>query len=221
MKRLIALAGLAVLAAAPASAGDRGFYAGFDLGQYSHDLDANGISRQFDAALGGLGLTTSNFSSDTSEDGFTYGVLVGYQFLPYVAVEAAYVDLGDAEYKGRATVSDGVTSADMNAQYTTESSGPSLSVLGILPFMKTWEAYARVGVYFSSNDATARVAIDGVADSASDSSNSTEFLWGAGIGYTRGNYTTRLDFQQYTDVGDSSTGEASIDRLTLVAIFRF
>jgi len=140
MKRLIALAGLAVLAAAPASAGDRGFYAGFDLGQYSHDLDANGISRQFDAALGGLGLTTSNFSSDTSEDGFTYGVLVGYQFLPYVAVEAAYVDLGDAEYKGRATVSDGVTSADMNAQYTTESSGPSLSVLGILPFMKTWAA---------------------------------------------------------------------------------
>jgi hypothetical protein len=131
------------------------------------------------------------------------------------------VDLGDAEYKRNGTVSDGVTSGDLRSQLTTESSGPSLSALGILPFMKGWEAHARAGVYFSSNDATARLTIDGVEDSASDSSNSTEFVWGAGIGYTRGNYTGRLDYQQYTDVGDSSTGEANIDRLTFVAIVRF
>jgi hypothetical protein len=221
MKPIVAVAGVALLVAAPANATDSGFYAGLDVGQSSHDLDAGGLASQFDSALGDLGLTVSSASSDTSEDGFTYGVLVGYQVLPYLAVEAAYVDLGDAEFKRNGTVSDGVTSGDLRSQWTTESSGPSLSALGILPFMKGWEAHARAGVYFSSNDATARLAIDGLEDSASDSSNSTEFLWGAGIGYTRGNYTGRLDYQQYTDVGDSSTGEASIDRLTFVAIVRF
>jgi OOP family OmpA-OmpF porin len=221
MRRIVAVTGLALLVAAPANAVDTGFYAGVDVGQYSHDVDANGLSRQIDGALGDLGLTVSNASSDSSEDGFTYGVLVGYQFLPYLAVEAAYVDLGDAEFKRNATVSDGVTSADMRAQATTESSGPALSALGILPFMKGWEVHARAGVYFGSNDAAARLRVDGFEQSASDSSNSTEFLWGAGIGYTRGNYTGRLDYQQYTDVGDSSTGEASIDRLSFVAIVRF
>jgi OOP family OmpA-OmpF porin len=221
MRRIVALAGLGLLVATPANAADTGFYAGVDFGQYSHDLDANGFGGQIDAALGDLGLTVSNASSDTSEDGFTYGVLVGYQFLPYLAVEAAYVDLGDAELKSNATVSDGVTSAELRARATTESSGPSLSALGILPIMNSWEVHARAGVYFSSNDATARVAVDGLEQTASDSSNTTEFVWGAGIGYTRGNYTSRLDYQQYTDVGDSSTGEASIDRITLVAIVRF
>ena len=221
MRRIVAVTGMALLVAAPANAVDTGFYAGVDVGQYSHDLDANGLSRQIDGALGDLGLTVSNASSDSSEDGFTYGVLIGYQFLPYLAVEAAYVDLGDAEFKRNATVSDGVTSADMRAQATTESSGPALSALGILPFMKGWEVHARAGVYFGSNDATARLRVDGFEQSASESSNSTEFLWGAGIGYTRGNYTGRLDYQQYTDVGDGSTGEASIDRLSFVAIVRF
>lgn len=221
MRRIVAVAGLGLLVATSANAADTGFYVGVDVGQYSHDLDANGFGSQVDGALGDLGLTVSSASSDSSEDGFTYGVLVGYQFLPYLAVEAAYVDLGDAEVKSNATVSDGVTSADLRAKATTGSSGPSLSALGILPFMKSWEVHARAGVYFSNNDATSRLAIDELELTGSDSSNSTEFMWGAGIGYTRGNYTTRLDYQQYTDVGDSSTGEASIDRLTLVAIFRF
>lgn len=221
MRRIVAVAGMGLLVATSADAADTGFYAGVDLGQYSHDLDANGFGRQVEDALGELGLAVSGASTDSSEDGFTYGVLVGYQFLPYLAVEAAYVDLGDAETNYRATVSDGVMSADLRARATTESSGPSLSALAILPFMNSWEIHARAGVYFSNNDVTARLAIDGSEEPASDSSNSTEFMWGAGIGYTRGNYTTRLDYQQYTDVGDSSTGEASVDRLTLAAIFRF
>ena len=221
MNRIVALAGLALLVTAPANAADKGFYAGLDLGQSSHDLDASGLSSELDSVLGDVGLTITSASTDTSEDGFTYGVLVGYQFLPYLAVEAAFVDLGDAEYKRSGSVTDGVTSGELSAQYTTESSGPSLSALGILPFMKGWEVYGRAGVYFSNNDVTARLAIDGLEDSSSDDSNSTEFLWGAGIGYTRGDYTVRLDYQQFVDVGDSSAGETTMDRLALVAIGRF
>jgi OmpA-OmpF porin, OOP family len=161
-------------------------------------------------------------SSSTSEDGFTYGITLGYQVLPYLAVEASYVDLDDAEYRGSATVTDGVATADFQTQVTTESSGPTLSVLGILPLPRNWEVYARAGVYFSSTDVTARLSSGDVVSAASDSSSSEEFLWGAGVGYSRDQWTVRLDYQQYTDVGDEDVlGEANVDRIAFSALYRF
>lgn len=220
MHRSFAVVGLAALAAVPAVAAERGFYAGLDAGQYQYDLDTSGVATEITDGLADLGLTTSNPRSDTSEDGFTYGVLIGYQLLPYLAFEAAYVDLGDAEYKYGATVSDGTTSADVGASATIDSAGPTLSALGILPFGKGWEAYGRVGGYYGSNDTKLRVTVDGIEQSASDDSSSTSFVWGGGIGYTRQFYTVRLDYQQFTDVGDDGAG-ADVDRIALVAIKRF
>jgi opacity protein-like surface antigen len=98
-----------------------------------------------------------------------------------------------------------------------------VSVLGILPvFSSGWDVYGRAGVYFAGNDATAQLSIDGVSEQASDSSNSTEFVWGVGTGYTRGDWTVRLDFQQFTDVGDSdANGDVNVNRIALGAIYRF
>jgi opacity protein-like surface antigen len=223
MKRMIVLLGLAALVSTPAIAAERGFYFGMDVGQYAYDLDQRGIDRMVEDTVADVGLAVIDGQSETSEDGFTYGIILGYQILPYLAVEAAYVDLGDAEYKARGVVTDGVTTAEMNAQLTAESSGPTVSVLGILPvFASGWEVYGRAGVYFASNDVAASVAIDGISESASDSSNSTEFLWGVGAGYTRGDWTVRLDFQQFTDVGDSdSTGDVNVNRIVLGAVYRY
>lgn len=223
MKCTIALLGLAALVSTPAVAAERGFYIGLDAGQYEYDLDQRDLDRTVEDSVGEVGLTVIDGSSDTSEDGFTYGIILGYQILPYLAVEAAYVDLGDAEYKASGTVSDGVTTGEMNAKLTAESSGPTVSVLGILPvFASGWEVYGRAGVYFASNDAAAQFSIDGVSEQVSDSSNSTEFLWGVGAGYTRGDWTLRLDFQQFTDVGDSDTsGDVNVNRIVLGAIYRY
>lgn len=223
MKRTIALLGLAVLASAPAVAAERGFYFGLDAGQYAYDLDQRAIDRTVEDAVAAAGLAVVDGQSDTSEDGFTYGIILGYQILPFLAVEAAYVDLGDAEYKANGTVTDGLSTAEMNAQLTAESSGATVSALGVLPlFDSGWEVYGRAGVYFASNDVGARFTIDGVSESASDSSSSTEFLWGVGAGYTRGDWTVRLDFQQFTDVGDSdSTGDVNVNRIVLGAVYRY
>lgn len=222
MKRTLALLGLAALVSTPAVAAERGFYFGLDAGQYNYDLDQRGIDRRVVGALEDFGLDVLDGRSETSEDGFTYGIILGYQILPYLAVEAAYVDLGDFEYKGSALVSDGISTVDLNAQLTGESSGPTLSVLGILPLISGWEVYGRAGVYFGSNDAEVRFTADGISESASDSSNSTEFLWGVGAGYTRGDWTVRLDFQQFTDVGDSNTtGDINVNRIVLGAVYRY
>ena len=222
MKRMIALVGLAALVSTPAVAAERGFYFGLDAGQYSYDVDQRDLDRLVVGAMEDIGLDVLDGRSETSEDGFTYGIILGYQILPYLAVEAAYVDLGDFEYKGNALVTDGVTTAELGAQLTGESSGATLSALGILPLVSGWEVYGRAGVYFGSNDAEVRFTADGISESASDSSNSTEFLWGVGAGYTRGDWTVRLDFQQFMDVGDSdSTGEVNVNRIVLGAVYRY
>jgi nitrogen fixation-related uncharacterized protein len=223
MKRMFALVGLAVMAALPAGAAERGFYWGMDLGQYSYGLDRNGIDRQLTGALDAVGLAVIDGSSNTSEDGFTWGLTVGYQVFPFLAVEAAYVELGEAEYKANLDVTDGTGVAPLNATLTTDSAGAALSALGILPLWSSgWDVYGRLGMYFSNGDGTIRLASDGVSDSASRSSNSESMLWGVGTGYTSGAWTLRLEYQQYMDVGDKDvTGEVDIDRITLGAIYHF
>jgi hypothetical protein len=77
-------------------------------------------------------------------------------------------------------------------------------------------------VYFSNTDVVARISSGDAVAAADDSSTSEEFLWGAGVGYTRDRWTVRLDYQQYTDVGDDDMlGELNIDRIAFSALYRF
>jgi opacity protein-like surface antigen len=220
MKRILALAVLAALTSTPAVAEDRGFYWGFDLGQYQHDLDQNALDSMLVDALesGTPPLTVLSGSSQTSEDGFTWGLTLGYQFFRYLAVEAAWVDLGSSEYKASVDATDGIDVYALDTKITADSAGATLSALGILPFADNWQVYGRAGMYFAGNDL--EVTIDGA--SGEDSDNTQEFYWGVGAGYTAGHWTTRLEYQQYMDVGDDgTTGEVDIDRITLGAIYRF
>jgi len=223
MKRMHALVGLAVLAAMPASAAERGFYWGLDAGQYAYGLDRNQLDDQIVDTLNAVGLSVIDGSSETSEDGFSWGLTLGYQFFRFLAIEAAYVDLGSAEYKANLDVTDGRQVVPLKATLTGDSSGAALSALGILPIWDTgWDVYGRAGVYFSNGDGTLRVSSDSRTDGFSDSANSQEFLWGVGTGYTSGQWTLRLEYQQYMDVGDEdTTGEVDVDRITLGAIYRF
>ena len=96
------------------------------------------------------------------------------------------------------------------------------SALGILPFAESWQVYGRVGMYFAGNDLDVTVSSGDEGASGEDSDNTQEFYWGVGGGYTAGQWTTRLEYQQYMDVGDdSTTGETDISRITLGAIYRF
>ena len=228
MKFRIGFVLLAALATVPVHADDRargggdlGFYWGFDFGQASFGLDRGALDNQLTGALGEAGIEVLDGRSDTSEDGFTWGLTFGYQFLRYLAAEAAYVDLGDAVYQSSVLVSDGATTADVAARFTTDSAGPAISVLGILPIRSGWDVYARAGVYFGSNDTSTNVSVEDLSDSFGDSSSSQSFLWGAGIGYTSGQWTVRLDYQQFTDVGDKDgLGEVDVDRIALGAVYR-
>lgn len=222
MKKILALAVLAALSTTPAVAEDRGFYWGFDLGQYQYNLDQNDIDTSLVDSLESGGFDVLSGSSETSEDGFTWGLTLGYQFFRFLAVEAAWVDLGSAEYKASVEVDDGTFIIPLDTKITSDSSGATLSALGILPFASNWQVYGRAGVYFANNDLDVSASSGDIGVSGEDSDNTQEFYWGLGAGYTQAQWTLRLEWQQYMDVGDeSTTGETDIDRITLGAIYKF
>ena len=121
MRRFI-FAALAVAGAiGTANAGEEaGFYVGFDAGQSSVDLDQRGLDNSLISIFNDLGFAVLDGSSETSEDSFTYGLILGYQVLPWLALEATYMDLGEAEYKARGTISDGVATISSNEPATNQ-----------------------------------------------------------------------------------------------------
>lgn len=223
MRFRLALAALATLATTPVmAAGPSGFYFGFDLGQSSYDVDM----REFEAGLLDLldeaGLDVLDSSNEASESAFTWGVIAGYQIGPYFAAEAGYLDLGEAEYKARGTVTDGFDAASVEYAATMDSTGFAVSALGMFPIADSgWDVFGRVGVYFGSNDIKESLTIDDVVDAGEDDTSSTSFLWGAGVSYTRGQWSSRIEYQQYQGVGEDGDFDGlDVDRIVFSAVYR-
>jgi len=98
MKKILALATFAALCAAqPALAEKTGFYVGADIGTISADIDKGALDSVVYDVLASEGLYLDG-SSDVDDSDTTYGLTFGYKFMPYLAVEGQYLDLGEAEY---------------------------------------------------------------------------------------------------------------------------
>lgn len=218
---VFAAAGL--MGAADARAADSGFYVGGLVGATSFDVDEADFAGIEDV-FGGTGLAVTITDSSLDDSDTAFGAVVGYRFLPWLAAEARYVDLGEATYRARGTVS-AVESAAVpfDLRLKAKVKGPALSVLGILPFADRWEAYARGEVLFADTEFEASVNVDGDAASASDSANSTDFGVGVGIGANLGeHWTVRAEYERFLDVGDEEeTGEADVDLASLQVLYRF
>jgi opacity protein-like surface antigen len=223
MRRFI-VAALAVAGAiGTANAGEEaGFYVGFDAGQSSVDLDQRGLDNSLIGLFNDLGFAVLDGSSETSEDSFTFGLILGYQVLPWLALEATYMDLGEAEYKARGTISDGVAVASSRFDFKGSAKGPAVSVIGMYPFANGWSVLGRAGMVFTDIDYDINVSVEDQSSSQSISRSNENFLWGAGVGFTALPWTVRLEYQQISDLGDKDVaGEADGSRVTLATIFRF
>lgn len=100
---------LAGLSAAVAAAPNPGPYVGATVGEADYDL--------------------AHYDEATS-----YSLLVGYQVNPYLAVEAAWLDLGEAK-------------DDIPPRWKISTEGLEANVVGILPLTEVFSAYGKVGVY--------------------------------------------------------------------------
>jgi len=218
-----AFAALATLATTPVmAAGPSGFYFGFDLGQSSYDVDMRGLESDLSDWIDESGLDLLDASTEESESAFTWGIIAGYQIGSYFAAEAGYLDLGEAEYKVRGTVTDGSLVSDVELAARMDSTGFAVSALGMFPIADSgWDVFGRVGVYFGSNDIEGDLTIDDVVDSGTDDTSSTSFLWGAGVSYTRGQWTSRIEYQQFQGVGDDGDFDGlDVNRIVFGAVYR-
>jgi hypothetical protein len=165
MRVFLTAAVMLILSAPPAAFAENGFYAG---------LGAGGTRVEFDLAKADL-LPTSGDPLDNnnfSAASFAFKALAGYRFFDFLAVEAAYLDLGEAESTSCLVNPQGACAPDPNAAFpqlendgnpwtvTVPFQGWTLEAVGILPIGEKWDVFAKVGVFIWEADI---VALDEVA----------------------------------------------------------
>jgi hypothetical protein len=176
MKRLgLLLVVILSMAASPALADERGFYVGGGIGKSTLDV--------------------SDFYPETeyfrgSQSNFGYKLYGGYRFLNFLAVEAAFSDLGSIK----------VWDPSSNI-YTDEISmgvkGWNANALGILPLGKV-DLYAKIGAMAYDADVTKKTR----EGSESETFSGTDFMYGLGIQFNFKNLAARgeADFYNIEDV---------------------
>ena len=148
------------------------------------------------------GLITSG-TVDGEDTGFK--IFGGYQLNRNFALEAAYVDLGEASYSGSffgAPVTGG----------KVEISGINLSAVGILPLAEKFSLFGKLGMFLwdsEASDVTGGVPFNDKADG-------TDLSFGVGAGYELGrNLLLRAEWERF-DASDSD-----VDLLSIGVAFRF
>lgn len=199
------VAAVMICAGSVSAAHAEGWYFGLPGGVTSSDIAKSDL----DAAYG---LAGSESSIDDS--GSSWGADIGYQWGRHFAVEVGYVDLGEATY----------TAAAYGLETSFQSNGPTVGAVGILPLGDRFELHGRAGVLFARTRITERLVDDNgdVLAHNGIKGNSKDPFLGVGAGWNiNPEYTLRVDFRRFLDVGDSDeTGEADIDQLYLSIVFR-
>lgn len=162
IKQILQLSTAATLLALPlgamAASADNptGPYIGAGIGQFNVKVDD----------LDDVGGVIEDIS-DSNDTAFKF--FAGYRFLPYLAIEGAYVDLGNPGDDFQTSGSDG--------DYRLSVSGFSASLLGIVPIGPV-ELFAKVGQYWY--DVDTRISLDG-GQVVRSSNSGNDTTWGGGV----------------------------------------
>ena len=222
MKLRTALIATLVLLAGPAIAQDNnGFYVGAGMGYSNLSIDEGKLNRMIDD---GLPTPWTLTRSQTDENATPYQIFGGYRFMDYFAVELAYLNLGEATYKGNLS-DNATTNPQVGAIKGTWSvDGVPASFLGIWPVSDQFDIFGRVGVFYGSvdlkvraKDASGATIISGSADD-----NTTEFFGGAGVDWNVTEFLTgRAEWQFMPSVGNDDTGSGDFNNFIVSLIYRF
>jgi OOP family OmpA-OmpF porin len=206
--RLLALASLGALLAAPAFAQDTShFYGGVGAGIAR---SANETARTTGVLLPGVDTLSS--SSDRNDN--AYKVFGGYQINRNIALEAGYYSLGKSRFTTQ-------TSPDGSFSTATKVRGLNFDVVGTLPFTERFAGLARVGAHqaWSKEDYSGTGANAGVA--ASTKHNNTNFKVGVGLQYElTPAMWIRGEVERYR-VKDSTGRRNNIDMTSVSLVFPF
>jgi outer membrane protein OmpA-like peptidoglycan-associated protein/opacity protein-like surface antigen len=240
----LGLLALAAIATSATAAERSGFYIGGDVGQSNWNVsqsEADAFSQGIaDALSPGFGSITAD-KGKLSDTDMTYSLFVGYQFVPWLAVEAAYMDLGNENIKATGSFTYAVvppilppppTGGTYRGDLKFESTGWAASLLPMLPIGDSWNLYGRLGYYMGDNKASGSFSVQDTRAGApvgsprqakiSESDDSGSFLWGVGASYTwNQRVSMRLEYDNIVDVAEVGTDKTDVERFTLGLVYRF
>lgn len=216
-----------------ASAETTGWYAGIGAGQTTVGdwlskgdmLDALG---EFGDEMGVLAFS-GNISSSSDDKDTGWKIYGGYQFTPNFALEAAYLDLGEATAKSGAAglfnVGSGFFPGSLYIKAKGEATAFVLDGIGKIAVAPWLDLFAKAGVYRSELKVTVTAgATDsgGVYEaSESEKDNSTGLHAGLGADFNvTPNIAIRAEWERLSKV-DFEDGETDLDMLSVSAIYRF
>lgn len=155
---IAAICGMPVIASArDTDSNPSGPYVGGSVGQFNlHIKNLDGV----DDAV----------SNIKSSDDNAWKVYAGYRFMPYLSLEAAYIDFGQQDNTFSATGSDG--------NYRVKMSGFAPELIGTLPLGPV-ELFGKVGQYYYNVDT--RVDFDSSDSYIRTTHSRNDFLWGGGV----------------------------------------
>jgi hypothetical protein len=156
-----------------------GFYVGGGFGRFNLDIDS--------PADFGNGINAAVDDNDNS-----YKLFAGWRLLPFLAVEAAYVNLGEP--------GDAISSSGSNGRYRLKADGFAPSVIGSIP-VGPFELSGKLGYYYYDVDVRTNLNNGGSQFLSGKSRN--DFFYGFGLGITfldhlhvKAEYE-RLDLENY------------------------
>jgi OmpA-OmpF porin, OOP family len=205
---------LCLAGAQTATAADRGFYIGGQVGQAAKD-----VSREFFELFNDAIQEVSNFvpledHTSLEDTDIAFSILGGYRFNSYLAFEGGFTKYGTVAFKSRANGNFPLEGGTLNTNIEIQTSGFSLAAVGALPLTRDWELFARGGVLFADTkisfmiDATGQQFIPVPGDFSDSGTDSTTETFAA-IGVSRRFfeiYDLRLEYQRVFNAGADATG---------------
>lgn len=200
---VVGLAGLFVCGAAPAAEIPQNWYMGISAG------------------ISTLNITPADWddgsltSGEVEESGVAYKVLAGYRYTPHLALELAYIRLGDSSFRGVASGRVPSVWEPGNVAGDTEAKGVSTEAVAGWTFGRRLNVYAKGGLFFWDSTVIYEptIAATSVVDDPDQSNRSVvhddgvSFIYGLGADWRfYENWWLRAEWQQ-TTVGLVKTDE--------------
>ncbi len=193
---IVLLASSLLIAASPAGAADRGFYAGAGLGQMNTEVDdVLGLDYDFD------------------EDDVGFKVFGGYRFFPWLSVEGAYLDGGNPSI--RESRGDETLKLEMDVWSLVASA------LFALPVGERFELFVKPGVAYWDAETSLSFSSPTFSDSFREDDSGSAFFLGAGAGFdVTDNFGLRLEYEWFEVAPEwDSDREEFVDELDANAGF--
>jgi len=210
MKKLhiLCLASLAALGSTQALAQNaEHFYGGVGMGQARSKID----DARINATLIGAGASSATITHDQRDS--SYKVFGGYQFNPYIGMEAGYFNLGEFSFKS--TTNNG----DLNGRI--KLSGSNIDLVGTMPVNDQLSLIGRVGVHNARARDTFTSTGTVVVVNPNPEIRETNYKAGVGFSYKFSqSMTLRGEVERYR-INDAVGNKGDIDVATLSLVFPF